>query len=149
MRTLQVGLERRCAAPPDVVWARVADPYISARFQTRGLVTESAGTPGTVGFTYVLSSRRGGRRDTVHVAESEAPWMLREVVSSDLLARSAPGEVTHPSEQRTTLAPDGDGTLVRWELSTPAPWYARPYVRWSTRRAVSRILRGICAEAVG
>lgn len=149
MQELLVAVQRRCAAPPDVVWARLADPYIAARFQTTGRVTSANGTPGTVGFGYVLASVRGGRRDTVRVVEARAPWLLREQVSSDLFARLAPGEVTHPSEQRTTLTPDGDGTLLRWELATPAPWYARAWMRRSVRRTVSRILQGICEEAAG
>ncbi len=147
MPDLVIRMSQRCAAPPQVVWDLVTDPRASARFQDKARVAGTAGTPGTVGFAYVLEAVGGGRRDSVRVVEAEAPRLLREKVSSDLLATSAPGQVLHPSEQLTVLEPDGDATVLHWQFITPSVRWARPYVRWSARRAARSILRGLADEA--
>ena len=80
------------------------------------------------------------------VVDADRPRLLREQVTTDLLAASAPGEAVHPSEQFTTLTPHDGGTVLTWRLTTPAPLWARPLVRWSVLRSVRRIFDGLAAE---
>ena len=44
------------------------------------------------------------------------------------------------------LQPDGAGTVLRWQVTTPAPRWAGPYMRWATRRMVNAILDGLTTE---
>ena len=140
-------MERRCEAAPATVWDLVVNPQVPARFQSKAVVRGITGVPGTVGFRYEMVARRGSRVDRVEVVEVDAPRVLREQVTSDLLARSAPGAVVHPSQQLTLLVPDGSGTVLRWQLTLPAPLWAGPWIRWASRRAVRPLLDGIAAEA--
>lgn len=147
MREIAVRLERHYQATPEALWDLIINPHVSAQFQSKATVTTSTGMPGTVGFVYSLRADRGGRTDRFEVVEAEAPRLLREQVRSDLLAASALGQLLHPSEQLTVLEPDGRGTMLRWQLTTPAPWWASTYMKWDIRRAVAAILEGIAEQA--
>lgn len=129
-----------------MLWDLIVDPRVCVRFQTKGHLGQMSGQPGTVGFSYTLASARGRRVDTIQVVEAEPCRLLREQISSDVLAALAPGEVLHPSEQRTEFVPAGTGTMLHWQLRTPSPTWARPIVKLSARRTVTAILDGLARE---
>ena len=146
MRDLTVRLQRRFDLQPQVLWDLVTDPRVALQFQSGVHISSMSGTPGTLGFVCHLRKDRGGREDRMEVVEADPPWLLRERITSDLMADRAPGELVHPSAQLTRIVAHDGGSLLTWEFTTPAPWYARAIVRWSCRRQVTAIFDGIAAQ---
>lgn len=138
MSTLHVEAEQTAQAPPDVVWALVADattyptwgPWSAADYRKPGEASPHG--PGAV--YWLRSSRRYGLTHPVtveQILDAEEGRRLAYTVLGGMPVRHYRAEIT--------LTPDGAGTRIRWAAS---------WDRTLAGRLVHRGLRGFFPQVV-
>jgi len=132
-----VGRSRRVAAPPDAVWALLADPYALARWWPR--VERVEGVTGDAWTTVLRSARGRAVRADWRLEASEAP--RRRAWSQEL----ADTPFERVLAERRVEARVGEGE-VRLELRQRARGWARFggfLLRRAARRELDEALDGL------
>ncbi len=144
MGRLTVTEEIVVGASPGAVWTVLTDPALHPELDPRCRLRSTAGTPGTVGSSYVLMVTPARGRPTA------LEYRLSEVVSERFLNFQVhrPDGVWQ-TEQRAELIAEGDGVRLRWSIGIDARWVNRPLYRRACARelptwlaAVDRVSRG-------
>lgn len=121
--TFSVTRSTTIKAPPDKIYPLIADfhrwsawsPYEA---KDPAMTRTYGGTPGATGQTYAWSGNRNVGRGSMTLTETSAP--TKATLNLDFL---------EPFEAHNTvvfsLAPQADGTAVRWDMQGPTPFIGK------------------------
>jgi uncharacterized protein YndB with AHSA1/START domain len=126
-RTVSVAKERLIAADPAAVWFVVSNPAMHERLDARSRLESTVGNDGQIGSEYVVVFSAGAKFRIRYVIVDAEPNVR-------LVAAVSTGGTKQ--EQRADIWPTGEGTLLRFTVTLPAPWFV--LTRRTVTRAVAR-----------
>lgn len=99
-------------APPEAVWAVVADPAWHERLDPRTRAVEAVGEPGAVGSGYVVVLR------AFPLVRLRLTYRITAAQPGELLVAEVTRRGRWVAEQRAEILPAADGVVLRWTVAT-------------------------------